>query len=228
MIKSYGQQNRQLHGEVKLYITQAYGYLYSDLMMEFNAHFPQAKLTMEVVSQNNVVDALAQGNANIGLTMWGFTPEQSEDVLKKAGLKFEKFQSHDLMLFVSQDNRFAENDGVTLPEVNQEKFISYSSSYWSTINRRLHSEADPVVMTDREALKRMVSSGQGIAVLPDTFALHDLYCEQGMIKMIPIKGSENFGTAEDYLLYPGKRRLTLLEQKTLNIIRNVLTEFVLD
>ena len=228
MIKSYGQQNRQLHGEVKLYITQAYGYLYSDLMMEFNTHFPQAKLTMEVVSQNNVVDALASGNANIGLTMWGFTPEQSEDVLKKAGLKFEKFQSHDLMIFVSQDNRFAENDGVTLPEVNQEKFISYSSSYWSTINRRLHSEADPVVMTDREALKRMVSSGQGIAVLPDTFALHDLYCEQGMIKMIPIKGSENFGTAEDYLLYPGKRRLTLLEQKTLNIIRNVLTEFVLD
>lgn len=228
MIAGYGQKNRSLHGEVKLYITQAYGYLYSDLMMEFNRHFPQATLTMEVVSQDGVVDALAQGNANIGLTMWGFTSDQTEEVLKKAGLRYERFQSHDLMLFVSQDNRFAENDSVTLPEVNQERFISYSSSYWATINRRLHSEAEPLVMTDREALKRLVSSGQGVAVLPDTFARHDLYCEQGMIKMLPIKGTEKFGTAADYLLYPGKRRLTLLEQKTLNILRTVLTEFVLD
>ena len=230
MILRYGEQNRQLHGEVKLYITQAYGYLYSDLMMEFKKSFPQATLTLEVVSQNNVVEALEQGKANIGLTMWGFTDEQTEDVFKKASLQFEKFQSHSLMLFVSQDNQFAEaeNDGVTLHEVNEEKFISYSSSYWATINRQLQSKSDPLVMTDREALKRMVSSGQGVAVLPDTFALHDLYCEQGMIKMIPIKGTENYGTSVDYLLYPSKRRLTLLEQKTLDIVRQILNEFILD
>lgn len=228
LILSYGAQNRQLHGEVKLYITQAYGYVYSDLMMEFNRSFPQATLTLEVVSQNNVVEALEEGKANIGLTMWGFTDEQTEDVFKKAGLKFETFKSHNLMLFVSQDNQFAENDAVTLPEVNEERFISYSSSYWATINRQLQSKTDPLVMTDREALKRLVSSGQGVAVLPDTFAMHDLYCEQGMIKMIPIKGTENYGTAVDYLLYPGKRRLTLLEQKTLNIVRQILNEFILD
>lgn len=228
MILTYGNKNRQLRGVVKLYITQAYGYLFSDLMMEFKKTFPQATLLMEVVSQNNVVEALEEGKANIGLTMWGFTDEQTEEVLKKSGLQFEKFKSHNLMLFVSQDNQFAENEAVTLPEVNQEKFISYSSSYWATINRQLQSEAEPLVMTDREALKRMVSSGQGVAVLPDTFAMHDLYCEQGMIKMIPIKGTENYGTAVDYLLYPGKRRLTLLEQKTLDIVREVLTEFVID
>ena len=228
MILSYGKQNQQLRGVVKLYLTQAYGYLFSDLMMEFKKTFPQATLLMEVVSQNNVVEALEEGKANIGLTMWGFTDEQTEDVVKKAGLQFETFKSHNLMLFVSQDNRFAENDAVTLPEINEEKFISYSSSYWATINRQLHSKTDPLVMTDREALKRLVSSGQGVAVLPDTFAMHDLYCEQGMIKMIPIKGTENYGTAVDCLLYPGKRRLTLLEQKTLDIVRRILTGFVLD
>lgn len=104
MILSYGKQNQQLRGVVKLYITQAYGYLFSDLMMEFKKTFPQATLLMEVVSQNNVVEALEEGKANIGLTMWGFTDEQTEDVLKKAGLQFETFKSHNLMLFVSQDN----------------------------------------------------------------------------------------------------------------------------
>lgn len=230
LILSYGQQNRQLRGDVKLYITQAYGYLYSDLIMEFNRYFPEATLNLIVVSQEHVVSALENGKANIGLTMWGFIEDQTEDVLKKAGLQFEKFHSHNLMLFVSQDSQFAENEEVTLSDVKlkQEKFLSYSASYWSTVNRHLHAKKDPVVMTDREALKRMVSSGQGVAVLPETFALHDLYCEQGMIKMIPIKGTENYGTAEDYLLYPAKRRLTVLEQKTLDLVREILTEFILD
>lgn len=228
MIMSYSSQNRELHGEVKLYITQAYGFLYSDLMMLFHERFPKATLNLEVVSQHKVVEALAQGNGNIGLTMWGFTPDQTEDVFDKSNLNYEKFYSHDLMLFVSQDNQLADKSGVTIPEVNQEKIISYSSSYWATINRRLNPEMNPVVMKDREALKRMVSTGQGVAVLPDTFALHDLYCEQGMIKMIPIQGSEKFGTAEDYLLHAKKRRLTVLEQKTLDVVREVLREFVLD
>lgn len=228
MILNYGKENRELYGEVKLYITQAYGYLFSDLMMKFKEALPQATLTLEVVSQKNVVEVLKQGRGNIGLTMWGFTSDQTEEVLRKAGLQFERFRSHNLMLFVSQDNPFAENEEVTLSEVHQEKFISYSSSYWATINRQLHLESAPLVMTDREALKRLVSSGQGVAVLPDTFAQHDLYSQQGLIKMVQIKGSENYGTAADYLLYPSKRRLTLLEQKTLDIVREILVELIPD
>lgn len=227
-ILSYGQKTRQLHGEVRLYITQAYGYMFSDIVVEFKSRFPQASLALEVESQRHVVEALVQGKANIGLTMWGFTDDQTEEELKSAGLNFETFHSHRLMLFVSQDNRFAQNDGVTIPEVQQEQFISYSPSYWAQINGKIHSNAEPLVMTDRDALKRMISSGQGIAVLPETFALHDLYCEQGMIKMVPIKGTENFGEASDYLIYPAKRKLTLLEQKTLEMLREILQEFILD
>ena len=59
-------------------------------------------------------------------------------------------------------------------------------------------------MTDRENLKRLVSSGRAIALMPETFAMHDLYCDQGLIKLIPIEGSENFSKGIDYLLYPAK------------------------
>ena len=79
-------------------------------------------------------------------------------------------------------------------------------------------------MNDRENLKRIISTGQAIALMPETFALHDLYCEQGLIKLIPIKGSENFGTGVDYLIYPVKRRLTLLEENTVALLREVLTD----
>lgn len=43
-----------------------------------------------------------------------------------------------------------------------------------------------------------------------------------MIKLIPIKGSENFGQAVDYLMYPAKRRLTLLELRTVDLLREIL------
>ncbi len=228
LILSFGQKNRQLHGDVKLCITQAYGYMYSDIVVEFKSRFPQARLILQTESQNNVVEALSQGKSNIDLTMWGFTDDQTEQVLKNAGLKYERFQSHQLMIFMSQDNRFAENDSVTLSEMQTEQFISYSSSYWAQINGKLHSAQEPLMMTDRDALKRMISSGQGVAVLPETFALRDLYCEQGKIKMIPIKGTENFGKADDYLLYPAKRQLTLLEKKTLEMLREILNESILE
>lgn len=228
MIVNYGQKTRQLHGEVTLYVTPAYGYLFSELMMEFKNRFPQATLDMHVESPEKIVEALSQGQARIGLTMWGFTEEQTQEVLEKAGLGFEVFKSHNLMLFVSRDNQFAENDHVTLADVSQERFISYSAAYWASLNKQLHASLEPVVMTDREALKRMVSAGQGIAVLPETFAKHDLYCEQGIIKMIPIIGTENFAQGEDYILYSAKRQLTLLEKKTLEILREILQELEID
>ena len=132
-----------------------------------------------------------------------------------------------MMAYVSQDNRFAENESVDLSELRAENFLAYSSSFWSETNKVLQTDKDALIMTDRENLKRMVSTGKAIALLPDTFALRDLYCDQGMIKLIPIKGSENFAQGVDYLIYSSKRQLTILEQKTLELLREILTDVMM-
>lgn len=223
-ILNYGEKNRELYGEVKLLITQAYGFLFSDILLEFKERYPKAELDLQISMPEELVEALSRGTVNLGVTLWEMLPEQSQQVLKDADLQYETFGTHPMMLFVSQDNRFAENDSVTLKELHREQFVAYSSSYWAATNRQIQAESEALVMTDRENLKRIISTGQAIALMPETFALHDLYCEQGLIKLIPIKGSENFGTGVDYLIYPAKRRLTLLEQGLVNILRDMLTD----
>ena len=127
-----------------------------------------------------------------------------------------------MMLYVSQDSRFAENSGVSLDELCDEQFVAYSSNYWSNINKTLQATHPPLVMTDRENLKRLISEGHAIALMPETFARHDFYCEQGLIELIPIKGTEDFGQGTDHLLYPAKRELSLLAKGTLAILREIL------
>lgn len=223
-ILQYGRQNKNLYGEVTVLITQAYGFLYSDIIMEFKERYPKAELNLQIRTPEKIVEEISHGAANLGVTLWELLPDQTPQVLKEAGLQYETFGSHSMMVYVSQDNRFAEHESVTLQELRQEQFVAYSPSYWAATNKQIQATSEPLVMTDRENLKRMISTGKAIAMMPDTFAVHDLYCEQGLIKLIPIKGSENFAEGIDYLLYPAKRRLTLLEQKTVAILRGVLAD----
>ncbi len=205
-------------------ITQSFGYLFSDIMVAFKRRFPKAELRLEIETQRRIVEALEQGQANLGLSMWGFLPEHTLNVFGQAALRYEAFKSHQMMLFVSQDSALANNEEVGMEEMLQEQFLSYSSVYWTGVNRHIQMDTEALVMNDREALKRMISAGEGVAILPESFAKRDIYCEQGMIRLIPIKGSENFGEAIEYLLYPRKRQLTLLEQKTLELLRELLKE----
>jgi DNA-binding transcriptional LysR family regulator len=221
---NYGERHKELRGEVKLMITQSFGYLFSDIMVAFKRRFPKAELRLEIETPRRIVEALEQGQANLGLSMWGFLPEHTLNVFEQAALRYEAFKSHQMMLFVSQDSALANNEEVGMEEMQQEQFLSYSSVYWTGVNRHIQMDIEALVMNDREALKRMISAGEGVAILPESFAKRDIYCEQGMIRLIPIKGSENFGEATEYLLYPRKRQLTLLEQKTLELLRELLKE----
>ena len=221
---NYGERHKELRGEVKLMITQSFGYLFSDIMVAFKRRFPKAELRLEIETPRRIVEALEQGQANLGLSMWGFLPEHTLNVFEQAALRYEAFKSHQMMLFVSQDSALANNEEVGMEEMQQEQFLSYSSVYWTGVNRHIQMDTEALVMNDREALKRMISAGEGVAILPESFAKRDIYCEQGMIRLIPIKGSENFGEAIEYLLYPRKRQLTLLQQKTLELLRELLKE----
>ncbi len=226
-ILNYGQQHRDLYGTVNILLTHAYSFLFSDIMVAFKEKYPKADLNIRVVSAESVVTELSTGSVNIAVSLWEMFEEYTPKVLKDAGMQFETFGKHSMMAYVSQDNRFAENESVDLSELRAENFLAYSSSFWSETNKVLQTDKEALIMTDRENLKRMVSTGKAIALLPDTFALRDLYCDQGMIKLIPIKGTENFAQGVDYLIYSGKRQLTILEQKTLELLREILTDVMM-
>ena len=221
-VMNYHSKTKNLCGEITVLITQAYGFLFSDILMAFKERFPNAELDLQIFTPEEIVEKIARGNADIGVTIWELLTEQTHERLKEHYIQYETFGSHQMMLYVSQDSRFAENSGVSLDELCDEQFVAYSSNYWSNINKTLQATHPPLVMTDRENLKRLISEGHAIALMPETFARHDFYCEQGLIELIPIKGTEDFGQGTDHLLYPAKRELSLLAKGTLAILREIL------
>ncbi|MBQ2860062.1 MAG: LysR family transcriptional regulator, partial [Peptococcaceae bacterium] len=172
-ILNYGQQHRDLYGTVNILLTHAYSFLFSDIMVAFKEKYPKADLNIRVVSAESVVTELSTGSVNIAVSLWEMFEEYTPKALKDAGLQFETFGKHSMMAYVSQDNRFAENESVDLSELRAENFLAYSSSFWSETNKVLQTDKEALIMTDRENLKRMVSTGKAIALLPDTFALRD-------------------------------------------------------
>ena len=223
-IMNYRYKSKNLYGEMTVLITQAYGFLFSDILMAFKERFPNAELDLEVASPEEIIERIARGNADIGVTIWELLPEQTHELLRQKHIHYETFGHHQMMLYVSQDSRFADSDGVSLSELCNEQFVAYSANYWASLNKELQARRSPLVMKDRENLKRLVSDGRAIALMPETFAMHDLYCEQGLIELIPINGAESFGQGTDHLLYPAKRELSLLAKGTLEILREILAE----
>lgn len=214
----YKDQLHNLQGNIDLYITPGYGFLFSDILLAFKNKFPKASLNFQVFTSEQIVEMITKGTGNIGLLMWGCVKQQRIEALQKKELKLKVFQSENMLLFVNKDHSLAQNESVTLEQIRHENFIAYSEQHWKSINRILQTDNEPLIMLDRDIIMQLISSGKGIAVLPEKFALNNLYYQQGMIKTIPIKGSENFCPAEECLIYPADRHLTLLEQKTIDLL----------
>lgn len=221
-ILNYGYQMHDLQGTVDLYVVPAFGFLYSEILLAFKNQFPKAALNFQVFNSEKIVKIISQGNGNIGLIMYGCIKQQKIEDLNKSGLQIHTFQSEKMVLFVSKYHPLSEYDSVSLEQIRNEKFIAYAEDHWNSINRLIQAETEPLIMLDRDIIMQLINSNKGIAVLPEKFAVNNLYCDNGMIKTVSIKGGENFSPAIECLIYPSERYLTLLEKKTLEVIYEVL------
>ncbi len=218
-IQKYGQEHRDLYGTVTVQVAHPYGFLVSDILVEFKKRYPKATINLKMDSADNITRDITQGAANIGLIM----TQVEHNNLEQYGLQYETFHGHYAMLFVSKENKYAERESISLDELGQEKFITFSEAYWSHVNGHVKTIYEPLIIPDRETLKYIVSLDNAIAILPDTFAERDLYCGQGFIKAIRIEEAELFGQDVEHLVYPAKRQLTLLERRTVELLRELLT-----
>lgn len=101
---------------------------------------------------------------------------------------------------------------MTLSEIADEQFVAYSSNYWASLNKELQASRALLVMTDRENLKRLVSEGRAVALMPETFALFFAITKRFKPKM-PINGKDFFQEAYDKLgriSGDGKRALVIV------------------
>ncbi len=226
-VLNYSKQQRELHGTITVLVAPAYSFLLFDIVLAFNERYPKAELVLEVEVPDRIINKLSQGHANVGVVMWSGNLQRMTEILKKNGLQYESFGIHSMMFFVGKNNPLANKTMVTLEEIRQETFVTFSRAHWLEFKERLKAVEEPLLMTDKDTLKYLVSIGEAVAILPDTFAQQDIYCTQGLIKPIPIKWEDAETARIDCLVYSKKRQLTLLESKTLELIREVLADIAI-
>ncbi len=221
-IINIGKQDSELYGDVTLLTIQAYTSIYSDIVVEFRKRYPKAELKLMITTPDKILEAMQNGSANIALTTWGFFPDETPEALKKAGLHAETFATHSMALYVGAQHRLAGRDHVSLEELRDEKFISYSPAHWNVLNQTLQANTQPLIVSSREVFAHLIQDKKAVAILPDTDWSH----EQGMVNVIPINEYMALGQNVDHILYPAKRQLNLLEKRTIELLREIMKEYV--
>lgn len=224
-ILDYRKQIHQLHGDVEFYISPSFRFIFSTLLLEFQRNFPKAKLNLKTMSSEEVIETISDGRGSLGLIMWGCLPQHKLSNLQSIGIDYEAFRLHTMFLYVSKNNPLSKENSVTLEKLRNEKFIAYSLKQWTSINQLVQADSDALLIIDRGTMMEMISQNRGVTILPETLSEGNLYYYDGSIKMIPIEGDNNFRDVIECLIWTSKRRLTLLEEKTLLLIKEILLNF---
>lgn len=226
-ILDYGKQEKFLNGAVTILICPVYGFLESEILIKFKTRFPNAKLNFIECSPDQIIEKMHHGLANIGIIMDGFFPNQKPLKINEAAIQAEQFGQHSMHIFVNQYSPLVHMKDISVEQLRKEHYIFHTAEYWGAINEILHPENAPIIVTDCEKIKYLVYKGEGATIMPDVFALYDVYCENNWIQSIPTDDKLNLGKSTDYLIYSAKKKLTLLEQNTLDLLREILTDMML-
>lgn len=214
-----------LCGEVDLLMTRAYRPLIPDILVAFKKAFPNAMLNIQVLLPNEVVDGVSRGMANIGLTLQEQRRNVKTESLGKKNIRYETFHAHKMMLYTHPNHPLAKRSSVEVSDLKNEQFAVYEPYYWTIMYQQLPTLSAPLIVNDNESLKRLISQGHAVSIMPETIADYDLYCAYDLVTKIPLIGEGILGTFVDYLLYPSKRDLNQLEQKTLQILRTIISQY---
>lgn len=221
-ISRYKEYHGELSGHVRVLMTQAFNYILPEILVAFKEKFPKAALSFATCGPVELVEAMGRGDANIGMTLWGVLSDQKLCTIEKYALHYETFAEHEMMLYVSAQHPLAGEEEVEVETLRDEQFVMLSANYWRATNTVIQANGEAMLIEDVETLQRLVIKNQAVAVLPDTFAWGDVNHDNGLYKTIPIKDGAGFAAGTEYLLYPSKRQLTLLEEKTIELLQGIL------
>lgn len=223
-ILSFGKREKELHGSVNVLIAPAFQFLYSEIMLRFQQSFPEATLRLEVCLPSEIITQMTQGKANIGLTLLQDREPEFKTNLMKQGIQAVVVGHCTSKLFVNSQHTLAAKQSVLPSDLCNEQFVTYSEYHWNAINAYIQAKHPPFIIEDSEIVKQMIYNGTAIGYFPDFLAIRDWRFEQGLIRALPILEMGNITEKAGCLLYPSKRRLTLLEQAAIKLLHELLSK----
>jgi DNA-binding transcriptional LysR family regulator len=151
----------------------------SRCMKEFMRRFPGAKVRLEYLRPNKVLDSVVNSEVDLGLISY---PTAVAD-LNVIPLRSEK-----MVLVCPPSHRLAGKDAITLEQIQGEDFVAFDRdlSIRREIDRHLRQRSVSIRMVmefdNIETIKQAVEIGAGVAILPQPTVERDV--ESGRLRMV--------------------------------------------
>lgn len=176
-----------LAGELVLAASSVPGeYLLPALLAEFRRQFPQVQVRLSVSDSQQVLEALQQGKASVGIV--GVAPE-AEDIQSVA------LTEDHLVLVVSPEHQAATKARIPAAQLCREPLILRESGsgsrqcfeqVWQDRGHRLDELNVVLELGSNEAIKEAVTRGVGAAVLSEKVVERE--CRAGTLKGVKLSG----------------------------------------
>lgn len=219
IILDYSKQNNpeQMTGTIKVSLAPSYSYLYFDIMTRYKEYFPKVDFQLGIHPHASIKELLRHGEYSAAIDF------VAPKVIEEEKLACITLKGHTMKLFAGPLSRFYERESVDISELKDEKFIAFSREYWKQNNKNLKVKTKPVFIEDNASIRQILRRSDMIATMPDMYDKLDVEQYEGRPRMIQITGIDKpvfHGT----LVYPKNRQLTLLEQETIQFLKELMEE----
>lgn len=149
----------------------------------FRAQHPEVEVSVEYRRSPDVYDAVANGEADLGLVAYPQT---------RSGLKFEVFEEDELVVICHPNHRLAKSGAIPLTGLSGEKFIAFGPDVPTrkVIERELRKHGvelrETIQFDNVEMVKRAVEIESGISLVPANTVKAEV--RGGTLVAIPLKG----------------------------------------
>lgn len=175
-------------GEVTLAANTTAGvYLLPPIVARFRTRYPQVTLHISILNSQEIVDQTLNWNLDFGLV-------EGDPSNLPAGLTVEVFAYDELVLIASPTHRWSLLPHLKLQLLGEGELVlrEEGSGIREVIEHALMQHGVQVrplfTLTDNEAIKQMVISGVGVAIVPALSVRREL--EKGDLVQLPLSGLE--------------------------------------
>ena len=223
------QARQTLKGNIYIAVAPTfYNMIIAQLVVYFRENYPQVNLVVKERSATSIVNDVCSGYFDIGIT--GYPLVQHESSIKKfekKNLRYQSFKRMQFKLFVSIQNPISKLPNITMEQISHLPTVEYKSN-WHAIIKELGFELDeePLIVYDRETLKKIVASDKAVAILPEFFGVQDPYFDEQVVSSVPIVDCDDIVVYESYFLCSALTPLTELKKVSISMINEIYDEMI--
>jgi DNA-binding transcriptional LysR family regulator len=181
---------------------------------QFNTHYPQAKIRLAFLHPNEVVEAVVNDEADIGILSFPTTHRS---------LKVIPWHDEPMVFVCHRSHALAKKKLLTAKDLADEKFIAFEKNLAirKAIDRSLRQRGvrpeTAMEFDNIETIKQAITIQSGVSILPRTSVSREV--ENGMVAAIPLDMPELVRPIG--IIHRRQKLLTPITSKLIEFLQNV-------